>query len=155
MHVTIVDDESTPILTLRLDPDDIGEQGGTAAVAAQLDHPSRDKVLVTVAAAATDRYVPAGFRVSAGPVLTIDARATTHTGTVTITAVPSNHYTGDRKVRVTGTPASPGSIGMEIAPAEPAHPHHPRRAVRADGFAHALGRRESARRTAPPRSPRP
>ena len=119
VQFTIVDDEPTPIVALRLEPDNISEQGGTTAVTAQLDHPSSDQLVVTVAAQATDRNVPAGFTVSAHPVLTIDARATTHTGTVTITAVASNRYTGDRKVRVTGTPGTPDTPGMEIAPAEP------------------------------------
>ena len=119
VQFTISDDDPTPILTLRLDPDDVSEQGGAATVTAQLDRPSSDKLLVTVAADATDPHVPAGFRVSADPVLTIAAGVTNHTGTVTITAMSSDRYTGDRTVRVTGEPSSPDSAGTEVAPAEP------------------------------------
>ena len=50
VQFTIVDDEPTPIVALRLEPDNISEQGGTTAVTAQLDHPSSDQLVVTVAA---------------------------------------------------------------------------------------------------------
>ena len=50
----IKDDDGTPTVTLRLDPEQIDEQGGVSTVTATLDHASSADTTVTVAAAALD-----------------------------------------------------------------------------------------------------
>ena len=110
VQFTIVDDETTPTLTLDLSDDDVDESGGSATVTVRLSGASGKDTWATIVATAVNPAVPAGFALSADPVLTIAAGDTTHTGSLTIAAVASATYTGDRDVLVTGVVR--GGIGV-------------------------------------------
>ena len=104
--VTIADNDATPAVTLVLTPASIPEDGGTTTVStvtATLDHASSKATTIAISAAAVDPAVPGDFTLSSNRTLTIAARATASTGTVTVRANNNGIYTGDKSVTVSGT----------------------------------------------------
>ena len=105
LTLTITDDETTPVVTLALDPASIAESGSgnIATVTATLSGLSSAATEVTVSAVAVSPAVSGDFTLSSNPVLTIAAGATTSTGTVTITAVDNDVDAPDKTVTVSAT----------------------------------------------------
>ena len=123
--LTLTDDEDTPEVALVLAPASISESGGVSTVTATLSGVSSEAVTVTVAATgltagATD------FGLSNATTLTIAARATTSTGTVTVTAMHDVTDEADETVSVSGTVsggngvAAPSSVTLTITDDDPA-----------------------------------
>ena len=112
VSATNADDETTPTVTLVLDPSSIAESGSgnVARVTARLSGASSAETTVTVSAAAVSPAVPGDFTLSSNKVLTIAAGATTSTGTVTITAVDNDVDAPDKTVTVSG--AASGGNGV-------------------------------------------
>ena len=107
--LTITDDETTPTLTLKLDPTSISEDGSeSSTVTATLSGATLEPVTLTVAAEADAPAVAKDFELT-GTTLTFDAGDTQSTGTVTIAAVNNDADAPDRTVTVsaavTGGPA--------------------------------------------------
>ena len=93
-----------PDLSLKLDEDSIGENGGVATVTAELASAAAAPVSITVGAAPEAPAVAADFTLSENKTLTIAAGATASTGTVTVTANDNDFYLGaDKEVTVSGT----------------------------------------------------
>ena len=111
--VTIDDDEAVPEVTLVLNPDSIGEDGGVGRVTATLSAASTEPFTVTVAAAPDAPAVAGDFALSGGT-LSFAAGATESTGEVTITAVNNGVDTADKTLRVSGVV----SLDGVAAPAE-------------------------------------
>ena len=111
--VTIDDDEAVPEVTLVLNPDSIGEDGGVGRVTATLSAASTEPFTVTVAAAPDAPAVAGDFALSGGT-LSFAAGATASTGEVTITAVNNGVDTADKTLRVSGVV----SLDGVAAPAE-------------------------------------
>ena len=111
--VTIDDDEAAPEVTLVLNPDSIGEDGGVGRVTATLSAASTEPFTVTVAAAPDAPAVAGDFALSGGT-LSFAAGATESTGGVTITAVNNGVDTADKTLRVSGVV----SLDGVAAPAE-------------------------------------
>ena len=111
--VTIDDDEAVPEVTLVLNPDSIGEDGGVGRVTATLSAASTEPFTVTVAAAQDAPAVAGDFALSGGT-LSFAAGATASTGEVTITAVNNGVDTADKTLRVSGVV----SLDGVAAPAE-------------------------------------
>ena len=99
--LTITDDEATPVVTLRLAPVDVDENGGVATVSATIDPPSSVATSVQVSVAAVAPAEAADFEVQ-GATLNFAPAATDSTGTVRITAVDNEVYAPDKQVSVRG-----------------------------------------------------
>ena len=100
--LTIADDEPPPTVTLTLSSAAVTENGGEAAVTAQLSHPSSEATVVTVSTAAVSPAVVADFT-QTGTQLTVPRGLTASTGTVTIAANDNKIDTANRRVVVSGT----------------------------------------------------
>ena len=106
--LTITDDDEAPTVTLILSPasvreSDDGASGHVSTVTASLSHPSSEATTVTVSAAAVSPAVAGDFALSGNKVLTIPARETRSTGTVTVTANDNNVDAADKAVTVSAT----------------------------------------------------
>ena len=106
--LTITDDDEAPTVTLILSPasvreSDDGALGHVSTVTASLSHPSSEATTVTVSAAAVSPAVAGDFALSGNKVLTIPARETRSTGTVTVTANDNNVDAADKAVTVSAT----------------------------------------------------
>ncbi len=99
---TITDDDAAPAVSLRLTPDTIAENGGTATVTARLDRPSSERTTVTVSAAPVAPATAADYRLGANRVLTVAAGERESAGVVTIAAVDNDAEAPDRTVTVSG-----------------------------------------------------
>ena len=103
--LTILDDDEpvveTPVVTLVLAPDSIGEDGGAGRVTATVAPASNEAFTVTVSAAAVDPAVAGDFMLD-GATLSFAADATESTGGVTITAVDNEVDAPDKSVTVSG-----------------------------------------------------
>ena len=117
--LTIIDDDEAPTVTLALSPASIRESddAGTAGiddhvgtVTASLSHPSSEATTVTVSAAAVGAAVSGDFTLSGNRVLTIPARQTRSTGTVTVSANDNNVDAADKQVAVSGAAANTQGI---------------------------------------------
>ena len=117
--LTIIDDDEAPTVTLALSPASIRESddAGTAGiddhvgtVTASLSHPSSEATTVTVSAAAVGAAVSGDFTLSGNRVLTIPARGTRSTGTVTVSANDNNVDAADKAVAVSGAAANTQGI---------------------------------------------
>ena len=98
--LTITDDETTPTLTLKLDPTSISEDGSeSSTVTATLSGATLEPVTLTVAAEADSPAVSEDFELT-GTTLTLAAGDTQSTGTVTIAAVNNDADAPDRTVTV-------------------------------------------------------
>ena len=100
---TIVDNDSQAgKVTLLLSPSTIDESGtdNVSTVTASLGAAASATTTVAISTAPTSA---AWFNLSVNRTLTIAAGDTTSTGTVTITAVDDNDYTGNREVTVSGS----------------------------------------------------
>ena len=91
--LTIVDDEGTPTVLLRLSDDSISEDGESTTVTALISHFSSAETTVTVSAVAVSPAVAGDFTLSSDKTLTIPANSRSSAGTVTITAVNNSIYT--------------------------------------------------------------
>ena len=105
--LTISDDDEappgeTPVVTLVLNPDSIGENGGVSTVTATVSPASAEAFTVTVAASGVDPAVADDFMLS-GMTLSFAADATASTGEVTITAVDNDVDAPDKSVTVSAT----------------------------------------------------
>ena len=87
--LTIEDDEQAPTVTLQLSPTVIDEDGGVSTVTATLSHRSSTDTQVKIS------EIEGVFTLSDNKTLTIAARNTQSTGTVTVTAVDNNVYETD------------------------------------------------------------
>ena len=96
----IRDDDPPPVVSLRAAPNPIGEQGGAAAVTAELDRPTSGQLTLAVAAEAVPPALATEFTRS-GTSLTIAAGHTVSAGTVTIAGIDDDSYLGAKQVRVT------------------------------------------------------
>ena len=92
--------------TLVLDPDVISESGGVSTVTATLNQTSTAETTITVSASAVPPAAASDFTLSSDTTLTIAARATTSTGTVTISAVNNDDKHDSSQVTVSGTVAN-------------------------------------------------
>ena len=117
--LTIIDDDEAPTVTLALSPASIRESddAGTAGiddhvgtVTASLSHPSSEATTVTVSAASVGAAVSGDFTLSGNRVLTIPARQTRSTGTVTVSANDNNVDAADKQVAVSGAAANTQGI---------------------------------------------
>ena len=117
--LTIIDDDEAPTVTLALSPASIRESNdaGTAGiddhvgtVTASLSHPSSEATTVTVSAAAVSPAAAGDFTLSGNRVLTIAARQTRSTGTVTVTANDNNVDAADKDVTVSVAAANTQGI---------------------------------------------
>ena len=99
---TITDDEATPMVTLILTPDEIGEDGEVSTVTATLSGASSEATTVTVSVAAVSPAVAGDFTQS-GTTLRIAAGQTMSTGTVTIRARNNDRDAPDKTVTVSGS----------------------------------------------------
>ena len=100
VHLTITDDDATPVVTLVLSPASIGENGSTSTVTATLDRPSENETTVTVQVDAVSPGRDDDFNVSTNKVLTVAAGAKISTGTVTIRARNNETDAPDKTVTV-------------------------------------------------------
>ena len=108
--VTIGDDEALPTVTLALGSTTIGENGGSTAVTASLDHGSSAETTITVSVTPVAPATSGDYTLSSNRVLTIAAGATTSTGAVTITAVDNAVDAADKRVTVSG--AASNTVGV-------------------------------------------
>ena len=99
-----------PTVTLVLDRNLIGEDGGVSTVTATLDHPSIEDISIAVSASPVDPAGTGDFTLSATKTLTITAGQTTSTGTVTITANNDDVSAPDKSVTVSGEATSEGNL---------------------------------------------
>ena len=99
-----------PSVTLQLMPTSIGENGGSAAVTAQLSLASTETTTVTVSATAVSPAVAGDFTLSTNKTLTITAGQTASTGTVTITANNNGVDAPNKTVMVTGTATNSAGV---------------------------------------------
>ena len=99
--LTIRDDDPAPAVTLVLSMPAIVERRGVATVTATLDHPSS---AVTTVRIQVDPVAPAEHRDfrQIGSLLTIPARATASTGSVSVRAVDNSVDAPDRTVNISG-----------------------------------------------------
>ncbi len=110
---TPTDPEAPPSVTLSLDPDTIGENGGTSRIAATLSRALSEPIEVSIAAEPLDPAVAADFMLT-GTTLTFPAGDTTSTGAVTVTAVDNDVHAPDKQVRISGAVTGEG-----VTPPEP------------------------------------
>ena len=113
--LTILDDDTAPVVTLHLHPASIAENGGVAGVTATLDRAPGEAATVTVTAAAVAPAAAADFRLSANRVLTIAADATASSGTVRVTA-QDNAAAGPPKLVLVEAVVSGGNGAAAPAP---------------------------------------
>ena len=113
--LTITDDETAPTLTLTLDPASISENGGETTVTASLDRQSSVPVTLSVSATPVSPAVTDDFELSASTELTIPARRTESTGTVTISA-ENNDVDAPNKTVTVAAAVTEGPAGL-TAPA--------------------------------------
>ena len=95
---TIEDADDTPTVTLKLTPDQIGEDGGVSTVTATLSNPSSRVTTVRVEVPDSPDYTLS----PENPLLTIPARSWDSTGVVTITAVNNDDPSDNKTVTVSG-----------------------------------------------------
>ena len=94
----------TPVVTLKLDPDTIDEDAGTAVtVTAKVSAAKTTEFTVTVTAAAVLPAIDAAYTLSSNTTLTFPANTTESTGTVTITPVGNTVNELDKVITVSGT----------------------------------------------------
>ena len=105
--LTIADDEPPPTVTLRLSQTTIGEDGGEAAVTAELNHPSSETTEVTVSTAPQDTLTTEMDITLNGNTLTITAGLTASVGSVTIAANDNDLDTANKRVTVSATAENP------------------------------------------------
>ena len=103
MDTTVQFQRQPAIVTLTLMPSSISESGEVSTVSATLAHPSISATTITVSAVPVSPAVPGDFTLSTTNTLTIAARQTTSTGTVTITAVNDMTDAPDKRVTVSAT----------------------------------------------------
>ena len=117
--LTITDDDDAPTVTLMLAPASVRESDDTSStdvsedestVTASLSHPSSEATTVTVSAAAVSPAAAGDFTLSGNRVLTIPARETRSTGTVTVTANDNNVDAADKDVTVSAAAANTQGI---------------------------------------------
>ena len=106
----IIDDDSTPAVTLALSDDPIGENGGETTVTASLNHASSEATTVTISVDPNSPATGADYLISTNRVLTIAAGQTASEGTVTITAADNDIDTPDKTVVVQGEATNPFGI---------------------------------------------
>ena len=111
-EVTIGDDEAAPTVTLALGATEIGENGGSTAVTASLDHESSAETTITVSVTPESPATTADYTLSTNLALTIAAGATASTGAVTITAVDNAVDAADRTVTVSAT--AHNTVGVTV-----------------------------------------
>ena len=101
--LTIEENESVPVVWLRLQPDPgvIDESGGTVEVTVTIDRVFDRATIYTVTATPEEPALASDFSFGASSVLTIAAGATASTGTVTITAVDNDTDASDKTVSLT------------------------------------------------------
>ena len=115
--LTITDDETTPTLTLKLDPTSISEDGSeSSTVTATLSGATLEPVTLTVAAEADSPAVSEDFELT-GTTLTLAAGDTQSTGTVTIAAVNNDADAPDRTVTVSAA-VTEGPAGLSAPAAQ-------------------------------------
>ena len=103
----------TPVVTLKLDPDTIDEDAGTAVtVTAKVPAAKTTEFTVTVTAAAVLPAIDAAYTLSANTTLTFAVNATESAGTVTITPVGNTVNERDKVITVSGTLAA-GVTGVK------------------------------------------
>ena len=105
--LTIVDDESSPVVTLSLSPGSISESGGVSTVTATASPASWQAFSVTVSADAVSPAVAGDVELE-GTTLNFAANATRSTGEVTITAVGNMMDAPDKAVTVSGRVSASG-----------------------------------------------
>ena len=88
----------------------LSENGGAASVTASLSGPSSEAVNLTVSASPVSSAVAGDFAISSNNTLTIAARQTSSTGTVTITGVDNNVDAPDKSMTVSATIS--GGLGV-------------------------------------------
>ena len=103
--VTIENNDPTPTLTINLDPDSIGEDGGEAKVTASLSSPSGEDTTVDVDVEPIQPATVADYSL-AGTQLTIPASTTESNGEVTVTGIDNDVDAVSKTVRVRGTATS-------------------------------------------------
>ena len=111
--LTIADDEPAPNVTLALSRTATDEDDSTAiTVTASLDRPSSVVTTLEVSAAAVSPAVSGDFTLSENTTLTIAARQTASTGTVTIVPVDDEADSPNKTVTVSATAsnANPDSV---------------------------------------------
>ena len=101
--LTITDDEDAPTVTLMLSADDISEDGGVSTVTARLSHATNEEIQVTVSAAAVSPAVAGDLELSTARLLTIAAKQTESTGTVTVTGVDNDDDAPNKEVTISAT----------------------------------------------------
>ena len=101
--LTITDDEDAPTVTLMLSADDISEDGGVSTVTAHLSHATNEEIQVTVSAAAVSPAVAGDLELSTARLLTIAAKQTESTGTVTVTGVDNDDDAPNKEVTIPAT----------------------------------------------------
>ena len=105
----IRDDDSPPVVSLRLEPNPIDEHSGSAAVTAVLDRSTSEELTLTVTAEAVPPALETEFAHS-GNSLIIAAGQTASTGSVTIAGVDDDSFLGDKQVRVTAAVAGQAGV---------------------------------------------
>ena len=112
---TIIDDESSPRLSLEVTPASISENGGQSTVTAKLNTKVRTATEVTITAAPVGTAVAGDF-MQTGATVTIPADTKTSVGTVVITAVDDDVDGPDKNLIVTGAVADdPGEVWYPYA----------------------------------------
>ena len=109
-NLHIEEDERVPPVALVLSLTEIEEQGGSAAVSAELDTAIAAEMTLSVTTEAVAPAV-AGEFTQDGTTLTIAAGDTTSTGVVTVSGVADGHYIGAKPVRVSATVVVPTDVG--------------------------------------------
>ena len=124
--LTLTDDEATPTATLALSPATIAESGTGNATTVTATLSGKSSEMVTLTVATTGVTAAAGdFTLSSAKTLTIAAKATSSTGTVTVTAVDDTTDEADETVTVAATVsgasgvAKPTSVTLTIADNDP------------------------------------
>ena len=96
---------SNSVVTLRATPRNITQDGGMATVTGTVGPALDTEFTVDVAFSPHAPATASDFTLSANTTLSFAAGETTSTGTVTLTAVNSDTYTGDRSVTLSGASA--------------------------------------------------
>ena len=119
VSLTITDTRAQPAVSLVVSPDRIAEAGGTAGVTAALDVGSVQEITLSVTVAPEAPALAGDFR-QHGVKLTIPARATASSETVTVSAVaddvdaPDGTYAVSAQVTA-GSAAAPAAVRLTIA----------------------------------------
>ena len=104
--VTVCLVDSSPGVTLALDPASISENDTTTTVTASVERASSTPFTVTVSAEPDSPAVDGDFELSTNKVLRFEANALESTGIVTITAVDNNVHAPNKTVTVSGERSS-------------------------------------------------